>query len=319
MENRILVMGGTGAMGRYLVPQLAQLGYQVDVVSLDLLPDEKNIHYIQKNIMDDAVLEQQLSQGYQGIVDFMVYPTEHFRSRHELLLSNTDHYIFLSSYRVFGEGPLPITEDSPQLLDVSTDQEFLASDDYTLRKCRGEDILEQSSYDNWTIVRPAITYSRNRAQLVTLELYHILAALREKRPVLLPERAKNIQATMTWGGDVAQMLARLLLQQSAKRQSFNVTTAEHNTWEQVALIYKELYGLEYQWVDHQTYLEAKAQNDKIGRVTKGSQWQLFYDRFYNRVMDNSKILTQTGLRQQELKSLYDGLLLEREYNLKGLK
>lgn len=318
MEKKVLVMGGTGAMGKYLVPKLAGRGYHVDVVSLDLLPDQKNIRYIQGNIMDDHVLEYQLQKGYDGIVDFMVYPTEHFKTRHKLLLENTDHYIFLSSYRVFGEGPLPITEKSPQLLDMIQDADFLASDNYALRKSRGEDILEQSIYENWTVVRPAITYSQKRAQLVTLELHHILAAMREKRPVLLPEAAKNIQGTMTWAGDVAEMQARLLFNPSAKLQAFNVTTAEHNTWEQVAEMYKQIYGLSYEWVDTETYLEAKAKYDKGGRVTNGSRWQLSYDRLYNRVMDNSKILAQTGLTQQELKPLYEGLLLERDGNLEQL-
>ena len=315
MEKKVLVMGGTGAMGRYLVPKLAQRGYKVDVVSLDALPDEKNIHYIQEDIMDDEVLKTRLSAGYDGIVDFMVYPTEHFKTRHKLLLDHTDHYIFLSSYRVFGDSNVPITEESAQLLDTLRDEEYLATDDYALRKSRCEDILEQSAYKNWTIVRPAITYSQKRAQLVTLELKHILAALQENRPVLLPEAAKNVQATMTWGGDVAEMLARLLFSQTAMGEAFNVTTAEHQTWEQVAQIYNQLYGLQYEWVDTEDYLEEKAKNDKGGRVTKGSRWQLSYDRLYNRVMDNSKILKETGLSQQDLKTLYEGLLLEREQNL----
>ena len=315
MEKKVLVMGGTGAMGRYLVPKLAQRGYKVDVVSLDALPDKKNIHYIQEDIMDDDVLKTRLSAGYDGIVDFMVYPTEHFKTRHKLLMEHTDHYIFLSSYRVFGDSDVPITEESAQLLDTLRDEEYLATDDYALRKSRCEDILEQSAYKNWTIVRPAITYSQKRAQLVTLELKHILAALQENRPVLLPEAAKNVQATMTWGGDVAEMLARLLFSQTAMGEAFNVTTAEHRTWEQVAQIYNQLYGLQYEWVDTEDYLEEKAKNDKGGRVTKGSRWQLSYDRLYNRVMDNSKILKETGLSQQDLKTLYEGLLLEREQNL----
>ena len=315
MEKKVLVMGGTGAMGRYLVPKLAQRGYKVDVVSLDALPDKKNIHNIQEDIMDDDVLKTRLSAGYDGIVDFMVYPTEHFKTRHKLLLDHTGHYIFLSSYRVFGDSNVPITEESAQLLDTLRDEEYLATDDYALRKSRCEDILEQSAYKNWTIVRPAITYSQKRAQLVTLELKHILAALQENRPVLLPVAAKNVQATMTWGGDVAEMLARLLFSQTALGEAFNVTTAEHQTWEQVAQIYNQLYGLQYEWVDTEDYLEEKAKNDKGGRVTKGSRWQLSYDRLYNRVMDNSKILKETGLSQQDLKTLYEGLLLEREQNL----
>ena len=318
MDKKILVIGGTGAMGTYLVPELAKMGNRVDVVSLDNLPDSERIRYIQKDMSDDISMKKQLAEGYDGIVDFMVYPTERFRDCHKLLLDSTDHYIFLSSYRVFADSSAPITEDSPQLLDILDDKEYLDTDDYALRKARCEDILEGSAYKNWTIVRPAITYSKKRAQLVTLEHYHILAALREHRPILLPEAAKKVQGTMTWAGDVARMFARLLLQRSAMRQSYNVTTAEHNTWEQVAQMYEEIYGLSCRWVDTETYLKHRSKYEKSGCVTNGSRWQLQYDRLYNRVMDNSKILMQTGLQQKELKSLYDGLLFERESVLKEL-
>lgn len=35
MSKKIFVMGGTGAMGRYLIPQLLADGWIVDVLSLD--------------------------------------------------------------------------------------------------------------------------------------------------------------------------------------------------------------------------------------------------------------------------------------------
>ena len=38
MSQKILILGGTGAMGVYLVPELLHMGYQVHVISLD----EKN-------------------------------------------------------------------------------------------------------------------------------------------------------------------------------------------------------------------------------------------------------------------------------------
>ena len=48
MENqkKILVLGGTGAMGVYLVPELLRMGYRVDVVSLDdIKSDNPNLTY----------------------------------------------------------------------------------------------------------------------------------------------------------------------------------------------------------------------------------------------------------------------------------
>ena len=39
----------------------------------------------------------------------------------------------------------------------------------------------------------------------------------------------------------------------------------------------------------------------------GARWQLCYDRLFDRIIDNSKILNVTGMKQSELMPLYDGL------------
>ena len=41
----------------------------------------------------------------------------------------------------------------------------------------------------------------------------------------------------------------------------------------------------------------------------GARWQLCYDRLFDRIIDNSKILNVTGMKQSELMPLYDGLKL----------
>ena len=157
MSKKVLVMGGTGAMGVYVVPELRKLGYKVDVLSLDEIhSDDPELRYFVGNGHDEVLLAELFKNNYDGIIDFMIYGTEEFRRHHEMLLKATGHYVYLSSYRVYADSQ-PITEESPQLLDVSTDEEYLANDDYSLYKARGEDILEASPYRNWTAVRPAVT------------------------------------------------------------------------------------------------------------------------------------------------------------------
>lgn len=166
---KILLLGGTGAMGVYLVPELISLGFEVFVTSRSAkTSDNVKLTYIQGNARYDKFIEKIFVNKYDAIVDFMVYTTEEFQYRHELLLKNTKHYIFLSTYRVFAESNLPITENSPRLLDVSNDSEYLATDEYALMKARQENILRKSQYKNWTIIRPTITYSKTRFQLGTL-------------------------------------------------------------------------------------------------------------------------------------------------------
>jgi nucleoside-diphosphate-sugar epimerase len=299
--TKALVLGGTGAMGVYLVPELAALGCEVRVVSLDdVVTDNPLITYTKADAKNIDCLKELLAGNFDFIVDFMLYSTEQFRERCDLLVRSTDHYVFLSSYRVYDGGDIPITENTPRLLDASANREFLATDDYSLTKARQEDILCGSGYRNWTIVRPAITYSKRRFQLVTLEAHIVVARALRGLPVVLPQEALSVQGTMSWAGDVAKMFSRLVLNPSAYGERFTLATAEHHAWGEIAEFYKEIIGLEYVAVDTEDYL-------KIMGGSKGARYQLAYDRLFDRVVDNSKVLRATGLKQADFMPLRSGL------------
>ena len=142
MSKRVLVIGATGAMGQYLVPKLSELGYEIDALALDdPRQSYPNVTYYKANFKDKQVHDTFLAKNYDGIVDFMTYHTAEIATELPLLASSTDHYIYLSSCRVFANEECPIKESSPRLLDVSKDTELLASDDYCMYKARGEDVL----------------------------------------------------------------------------------------------------------------------------------------------------------------------------------
>lgn len=303
-KQKILVIGGTGAMGIYLIPELLRRGFAVDVLSMDQRENRPDLTYYVGDAFDrDYLRTNFLEKHYDAIVDFMIYRTERFQERYEEFLRSTKHYIYLSSYRVYANKECPIRETSPRLLDVSEDAELLASDDYCLRKARGEDILKKAADRNWTIVRPAVTYSSRRFQLVTLEMPQTVGRAYTGRTVVLPEEAKNVQGTMTWAGDVAKMIAGLLLREDAFGETFTVSTAEHHSWGEIADYYRELTGMKVIWVSSEEFFQAI--DAKIG-----NRWQLNYDRLYERVMDNSKILNFLGMKQSDLMPLYDGIKRE---------
>ncbi|MEO2263754.1 hypothetical protein [Dorea sp. YH-dor228] len=54
-----------------------------------------------------------------------------------------------------------MTEESPRLLDVCRDADYLKTEEYALKKAKEEDFLKQKG-KNWTIVRPSITYNSER-------------------------------------------------------------------------------------------------------------------------------------------------------------
>ena len=78
---------------------------------------------------------------------------------------------------------------------------------------------------------------------------------------------------------------------------------EHHTWGEIAEYYQELIGLEYDWVSNEDYVAA------IGSGIIAYR-QLCYDRLFDRIIDNSKILDVTGMKQEELMPLKEGLRYE---------
>ena len=305
--KKVLVLGATGAMGQYLVPRLAEMGFQVDAVSLDYPRTPcPGVKVIKTDAKDKAILAGVLANRYDAIVDFMIYPTGELVAYLPLLLDNTEHYIYLSSYRIYDNKEHPIRESSPRLIDASEDVMLRNSDDYCIYKARGENILRSRARRNWTIIRPAITYSLLRYQLVTVEAADTVGRAFAGKTAVLPEQAKNIQATMSWAGDVARMIAGLLFNDRAFGETFTVATAEHHTWGEIADYYKEICNLKSIWIDKEDYLKILSPDP----YWPGARWQLEYDRLFDRIIDNSAILNATGMKQSELTKLYDGL--ERE-------
>ena len=303
MSKKVLVLGSSGAMGSYIVPYLADMGYSVTAVSLD---DEKpyndNVTCIKADVRNKEFLLSLLSQKFDGLVDFSYYSYKEFREYYKLFLENTGHYIFLSSCRVYANEEVPVKETSPRLLDVSTDTKLLASNDYCIVKAKKEDMLLLSDYDNWTMVRPATTFSKMRFQLVTLEAVNCVGRARKGKKVVLPEQAKDIPATLCWAGDVSMMIAKLFFNDDAKRQIFNVCSSEYHTWGEIADYYNKICGLEAVWVDKEDYLKIISPE-----LNLNVRWQLEYARMFNRITDNSKVLRFTGMKQEQLTPLYDAL------------
>ncbi len=301
-KKKALLLGGSGAIGRYLTGELIKLGFSVAVTTRRSHQAEtSNITYLLGNAQNDEFLAHILRNKYDVIIDFMTYSVDDFSRRVEILLQSTTHYIFLSSYRVFAESDI-ITEDSPRLLDSSDDSAYLKTGEYALEKARQEDILRNSNYKNWTIVRPAITYSYGRFQLGILEADTTVWRSLRNLSVPIPRSILDKKTTMTWAGDVARMISLLALNKKAFGDDFNVATAENSTWREVANIYEKNVGMRTIEVSDSDYLDA------IGQ--RYAHYQLRYDRMFNRVLDNSKILKITGIKQSNLATLETGLAKE---------
>ncbi|MBE7033957.1 MAG: NAD-dependent epimerase/dehydratase family protein [Ruminococcaceae bacterium] len=306
MSKKILILGATGAMATYLIPELLGKGYKVDGVTIEeVVSDNENLTYITHDAKDMAFLKEILKNGYDAVVDFMIYNVlEDFKPYYNLFSENTEHYLFFSTYRVYA-GEYPITENSKRLWD-ELPEGYITEREYSIYKAQEEDYIRASGRKNYTIVRPAITYSTRRLQLTTLEANTFVYRMLTGKTVVLPESAMDKQATMTWAGDVAKMLSAIILNPDAYGETYTVSTAEHMTWREVVKIFEEVGGLKYITVDDDTYVSLVASE----AWAPYARQQLTHDRCLNRVVDNSKILALMGVKQEDLMPLYEGIKKE---------
>jgi len=278
---KILVLGGTGAMGVHLVDILSKRCDEVFVTSRRARSSRENVTFVQGNAHDDVFLKSLLEgHRWDAIVDFMIYSTDEFRKRISLLLGATAQYVFLSSSRVYADSPTPITETSLRLLDVSQDKTYLATDEYALTKARQENILRTENLArNWTIIRPYITYSEIRLQLGVWEKEVWLYRALHGQTLVFSKDIAEKMTTLTYGYDVARGIVALLGNDTALGETFHITCDRPIRWQDVLGIYLDV-------------LESKTGNrpkvfilDKTPIMTPQAE----YDRFYNRIFDNTKI------------------------------
>ncbi len=281
---KVLILGGTGAMGVHLVHNLVSNGIETCVTTRSKQISEKNITYLQGNAKDLTFLESVLSEHWDAIVDFMVYSTNEFQTRVKLLLNATSQYIFLSSARVFANSVQPLTENSARLLEVSDDNIFLSTDEYSLSKARQEEILKTHGKKNWTIIRPYITYSEKRFQLGVLEKEEWLYRALKGRTIVFSKDIAQASTTITYGADVSKGIFAIIGKQQSLGNTFNITNTESHTWEKILAIYiailKENLGYKPKviLVDMRRFFPVHP-----------AKYQIHIDRLFDRKFDNTKI------------------------------
>lgn len=289
---RILVLGGTGAMGKALVNLLLKENHHLTVTTRSSKNGKSleggRLVYLKGDAHDVGFILSVLSTHWDVIIDFMIYSTEEFKNRMSLLLNATDQYFFLSSARVYSDHSL-ITEESKRLLDISQDLEYVKTDEYALAKARQENLLLESTLSNWTVIRPYITFSEERLQLGVFEKEDWLYRALHGRTIVFSRDIGTKSTTLTYGEDVARGIISLIGNKNSIGKLFHIATEMPIRWDEVVDIYLKVLSAnnihsKVHWIENMGILSE----------IMGNQYQVKYDRLFDRNFDSTKIKEYAG-------------------------
>lgn len=287
---RILLLGGTGAIGTHLAEVLSLSNVEIYITSRSYRKDKANIHYIKGNAKNVDFLSSIIAQGWDSIIDFMNYDVNEFSSKVQILLSKTKCYYFMSSSRVYADTKDElITESSPLHIHTAVDGQYLASNEYGLAKAKEEEILKDSNMNNWTIFRPYIIYSESRFQLGSLEKEDWLYRVLQGKKIVVQESLLNKYTTLTYSPDATDVMASIILQNNSQGEIYNIAGSSSCcvTWKEVLDTYVIVLEKLLCRKISVTYLT----DSQVHQLRKGyTYYQISYDRMFNRRFDNKKII-----------------------------
>ena len=307
---KILVLGGTGTIGCPLIELLSKDdNNEVFVTSREDHKSYKNIKYIKANAHKVKDINNILINKYDCIIDLMNYSFNEFKALYELYLNNTNQYIFFSSARVYADKEGPINENDPRLIDVLDDKDYLNSNDYSLEKAREEDLLLNSKYNNYVIIRPSNTYNDERLKLDVFEKEDWLYRVLNGKKIIIHKGLLDKYTTYTYAVDVANYIYSVIGNNESLGEIYNVAYDEMNIkWEDILNIYKESlkkYNIELKY-------------EISNKENKYNKYHLIYDRYYDRVFDCSKINKISKYRikdpiEKSLKKCVDNFMKTKKF------
>lgn len=282
----ILLLGGTGAMGIHLSDILSQNKNKCYITTRSYKKSTNNIKYLIGNAKDDYSFFHQviISKMWDCIVDFLAYESlADYKNRVEVILKHTKQFVMISSCRVYSDAKGLVTEETPRLIDVNIEDEYLNSNEYAINKCREENIVFDTESLNWTIVRPYITFGEDRFQLGVFEKERwLFRALNHKSIVFSEDIAKH-RTTITYGKNVAEGIAFLIGNSKAFGECFNITSEVSYTWDRILKTYcniiKEKLG----------YSPNIVLQKESEFLDYGNPWALKYDRYLDRTFSSAKM------------------------------
>ncbi|MEU4287346.1 NAD-dependent epimerase/dehydratase family protein [Kribbella sp. NPDC026596] len=274
---RVLFLGGTGIISSACSWRAVELGLDLTVAnrgktSIRPLPPEAK--QITADIEDKASLAALAGQDFDVVVDWVAFTPDQVRARTDALRGHVGQYVFISSASAYQTPParLPITESTPLRNPFWQ---------YSRNKIACEDLLttlyREEGYPV-TIVRPSHTYDRT---LVPFDGgWTIVERMRRGQPIVVHGDGTSLW-TLTHHRDFARGLVPLLGHPRTLGDTFQITSDDVLTWDQIANALATAAGTTAQIVH--------VPSDAIAAVHQDWGDGLLGDKTHSAVFDNSKL------------------------------
>jgi nucleoside-diphosphate-sugar epimerase len=278
---KILFLGGTGIISTGCTQLAVARGFQVTLLNRARRPALPGTHQITADIADPAATAAALGkQNWDAVVDFIAYTPAEIEQRIALFRGRTGQYVFISSASAY-QKPLThylITESTPLVNPFW---------DYSRNKIAGEERLLRALREETfpvTTIRPSLTYGDTVVPLAVnswLKSYTAVDRMRRDQPVIVPGDGLSLW-TITHNSDFASGLVGLLGQPAAIGNTFQITSDEVLTWNQIYQFTAEAAGVPAPRLLH-------VASDFITTCIPEDTGTLLGDKSHSAVFDNTKI------------------------------
>jgi nucleoside-diphosphate-sugar epimerase len=220
---KVLVLGGTRFMGRYVARALLDSGWEVTVANRGTRTAMPAVESICCDRSLPGALDVFRGRKFDAVIDFSAYPSSWVAQAGALFAGNISRYIFISSCAVYSESQrFPVTEDFP-LGPPHPHQ------DYAAEKIRSEQLLvefsQQGAFQSVSCRLPFVLGPDNYEDRESF----VFSRLHAGAPVLLTNGG-NALYSFVYAGDVAQaLLALIRADDRVDGQAFNITLPQATT------------------------------------------------------------------------------------------
>jgi uncharacterized protein YbjT (DUF2867 family) len=224
--KRILVLGGTGFVGRHLCRELARLQYRVTVPTrskVQAVQSPASLELVQADIHDAAALAH-LIPGHDAVVNLVAVlhgDLFKFEDVHVELVKKIARACMDSGVlRLVHVSALGAAKDAPSM--------------YQRSKAAGEAVLQGSQVD-WTVLRPSVMFGEGD-QFLT-----VFARLQKLLP-MMPLAGADTLFQPVWVGDVVDAVVQCLQRNDTVKRTYEVCGPERLTLRQLVKLAGSLSG-----------------------------------------------------------------------------